>query len=85
MWLHIPCALLRDETNAEILDMSEKLGSLVPGKLADIAVFEGRPDENLDDLAKVDIVIRDGHLVVEGGEVVIPRHVPVIPPQPKKK
>jgi len=69
------------KTNSEILDMSDKLGTLEPGKLADIAVFRGRPDENLDDLANVDIVIRDGRLVVKGGEVVVPRHIPVTPPQ----
>ncbi len=74
----IPEALVAaTKTNAEILDMSDKLGTLEPGKLADIVVIEGRPDENLDDLAKVDMVIRDGYLVVKGGEVVIPRHVPV--------
>jgi imidazolonepropionase-like amidohydrolase len=72
------------KTNSEILDMSDKLGTLEPGKLADVAVFEGKPDMNLDDLAKVDIVIRDGYLVVKGGEVVIPRHIPVTPPQAKK-
>jgi len=73
------------KTNAEILDMDDKLGTLEPGKLADVTVIDGKPDENLDDLAKVDLVIRDGYLVVKGGEVVIPRHVPVIPPQPKTK
>jgi imidazolonepropionase-like amidohydrolase len=74
----IPEALVAaTKTNAEILDMNDKLGTLEPGKLADVAVFEGKPDENLDDLAKVDIVIRDGYLVVMGGTVVVPRHVPV--------
>ena len=73
------------KTNSEILDMSDKLGTLEPGKLADVAVFEGKPDQNLDDLAKVDIVIRDGYLVVKSGEVVIPRHTTVVPPQPKEK
>jgi imidazolonepropionase-like amidohydrolase len=73
------------KTNAEILDMDDKLGTLEPGKLADITVIDGKPDENLDDLAKVDLVIRDGYLVVKGGEVVIPRHIPVVPPQPKTK
>jgi imidazolonepropionase-like amidohydrolase len=81
----VPEALVAaTKTNSEILDMSDKLGTLEPGKLADVAVFEGKPDMNLDDLAKVDIVIRDGYLVVKGGEVVIPRHIPVTPPQAKK-
>ena len=81
----IPEALVAaTKTNSEILDMSDKLGTLEPGKLADVIVIDGKPDENLDDLAKVDIVIRDGYLVIKGGEVIIPRHVPVVPPQPKK-
>lgn len=82
----IPEALVAaTKTNAEILDMSDKLGTLEPGKLADVAVFDGNPDENLDALAKVDIVIRDGYLVVKGGAVIIPRHVPTVPPPPKAK
>jgi imidazolonepropionase-like amidohydrolase len=82
----IPEALVAaTKTNAEILDMADKLGTLEPGKLADVTVIDGRPDQNLDDLAKVDMVIRDGYLVVKGGEVVITRHVPVLPPQAAKK
>jgi len=68
------------KTNAEILDMSDKLGTIEPGKLADIAVFEGRPDERLSDLAKVAHVIRDGHWVVQNGQIIVPRHVPLPPP-----
>jgi imidazolonepropionase-like amidohydrolase len=60
--------------NAEILDMDDRLGTLQAGKLADVLVVDGRPDENLDDLAKVDLVLRDGYRVVEGGHVTIPRH-----------
>lgn len=82
----VPEALVTaTRTNAEILDMSDKLGTLEPGKLADVTVFDGKPDQDLNDLAKVDVVIRDGYLVVKGGEVLIPRHIPVIPPQPKKQ
>ena len=73
------------KTNSEILDMDDKLGTLEPGKLADITVIDGKPDQNLDDLSNVDMVIRDGYVVVKGGQVVIPRHVPVAMPQPGKK
>ena len=77
----IPEALVAaTKINAEILDMDDKLGTLEPGKLADVVVIDGRPDEKLGDLDRVDIVIRDGCLVVKGGEVVIKRHVPVVPP-----
>jgi imidazolonepropionase-like amidohydrolase len=71
----IPEALVAaTKTNAEILDMDDRLGTLQAGKLADVLVVNGRPDENLDDLGKVDLVIRDGFPVVEGGRVAIPRH-----------
>ena len=63
-------------TGAEILDMDDKLGTIADGKLADIIVIDGRPDNDLDDLANVDLVIRDGYVVVEDGRVFIPRHVP---------
>ena len=64
-------------TNAEILDMADKLGTLEPGKLADVIVVNGRPDVSLEDIANMDTVIRDGYLVVQNGQVVIPRHSPV--------
>jgi len=72
----IPEALVAaTKTNSEILDMDDRLGTLQAGKLADVLVVNGRPDENLDDLAKVDMVIRDGYQVVLGGRMAIPRHI----------
>ena len=68
------------KTGAEILFMDDKLGTLEPGKLADVLVVEGDPEENLRDLANVRIVIRDGHLVVRDGRLYIPRHIPL--PEP---
>ncbi len=62
--------------------MDDRLGTLEPGKLADVLVVDGRPDERLDDLAKVDLVIRDGYGVVQGGRVAISRHAVA---QPAKK
>ncbi len=62
------------ETSAEILDMDDKLGTLEPGKLADVLVVDGRPDVDLDDLANTDLVIRDGYIVVKDGQIFIPRH-----------
>jgi imidazolonepropionase-like amidohydrolase len=69
-------------TSAKLLDMDDKLGSLAPGKLADVIVVDGKPDANLDDLQKIDIVIKDGQMVVRSGQVVTPRHVPVPLPKP---
>ncbi len=70
------------KTNSEILDMDGRLGTLESGKLADVLVVDGRPDENLDDLARVDLVIRNGYTVVQGGKLAIPRHT--VAPAPKK-
>ena len=67
--------------NAELLDMSDKLGTLTVGKLADVLIVNGRPDVTLDDITKVDVVIRNATVVVENGRVSIPRHGPV--PMPK--
>lgn len=67
------------KTNAEILDMGDKLGTIEAGKLADIIVIDGRPDANLDDLANVHLVVRNGRVVIEDGQVIIPRHKPKLP------
>lgn len=71
-------------TNATLLDMDDKLGSIEPGKLADIIVVDGQPDRNLDDLARIDMVIKDGIAMVRNGQVVTPRHAaaPLIKPSP---
>ncbi len=80
----VPEALVAaTKTNSEILDMDDRLGTLEPGKLADVLVVDGRPDENLDDLSKVDLVIRDGYTVVQGGKLAVPRHT--VAPPPKKE
>ena len=70
-------------TGAELLDLDDKLGTLAPGKLADVLVVEGRPDERIDDLLRVDLVIRDGEVVVEKGRLSTPRHLPVPEPTPR--
>jgi imidazolonepropionase-like amidohydrolase len=71
----VPEALVAGtKTNSEILDMDDRLGTLQAGKLADVLVVDGKPDENLDDLAKVDLVIRDGYIAVEKGRAALPRH-----------
>ena len=66
--------------NARLLDMGDKLGTLEKGKLADVLVVNGRPDERLDDIANVDLVIRDGRVQVQGGVIAVPRHVQQPPP-----
>jgi imidazolonepropionase-like amidohydrolase len=73
------------KTNAELLDMGDKLGTLEAGKLADVTVIDGRPDVDLDDLAKVNLVIRDGYIEVQDGRLYVPRHVPVRMPEENAK
>lgn len=63
--------------NAQILDMGDKLGTLEVGKLADVIVVDGQPDQNLDDLTRVEMVVRNGNIVVKDGRIYMPRHVPV--------
>jgi imidazolonepropionase-like amidohydrolase len=63
--------------NAQILDMDDRLGSLEVGKLADVLVVAGMPDQNLDDLEHVDTVIRGGFVVVDHGQIQTSRHEPV--------
>lgn len=48
---------------ARCIGVDSSLGSLVPGKLADIAVFDGNPVEKIEDSAKVVAVIKGGTLV----------------------
>ncbi len=47
-------------TNAEILGQLGELGTLEPGKLADIIVVDGNPLADIDALANVEVVIKDG-------------------------
>lgn len=51
-------------TSAEILGMGDRLGTIEPGRLADLIVVAGRPDIDLEDLAKVRTVMVDGRVVV---------------------
>ncbi len=48
------------KTNAEILDLFDELGTVEPGKLADLIVVDGNPLADIDALQHVDIVIKDG-------------------------
>jgi imidazolonepropionase-like amidohydrolase len=73
--------VIATKTNAQMLDMGDKLGTLEAGKLADVTVIDGKPDVELDDLTKVSLVIRDGYIEVQDGRLFVPRHVPVKMPE----
>ncbi|HZV08380.1 MAG TPA: amidohydrolase family protein, partial [Novosphingobium sp.] len=63
-------------TNARLLDMGDELGRIAPGMLADVLVVAGRPDQDIDALHHVALVVKDGQVMVRGGQVVIMPHVP---------
>jgi imidazolonepropionase-like amidohydrolase len=46
--------------NARILGKERELGTIEPGKLADIAVVKGNPLFDIVALSNVDVVIKDG-------------------------
>ena len=45
---------------ARWLGEEERIGTLAPGKMADIVVLHGNPVENIDDIENVEIVFKDG-------------------------
>lgn len=72
-------------TSAEILRMDDRLGTIEVGKLADIIVVDGAPDENLDDLARVEQVFVNGRLTVHESRIHMEPHQPVPAPQRKEE
>ena len=56
-------------TNAEILGMADRLGTIEPGKLADLIIVDGKPDVNVEDLAKVPFVMVGGRVMKRNGHI----------------
>jgi imidazolonepropionase-like amidohydrolase len=50
---------------AAAIGRSDDLGTLEPGKLADMVLIDGNPLAELSDLLKVVLVVRDGRIVVD--------------------
>ena len=59
--------VLRSATsiNAEVFDMGDKIGSIKNGLLADIIVVQGNPLENISDLRKIKMVMKNGEVVLK--------------------
>lgn len=68
-------------TNAEILHMADRLGTIEPGKLADVTVVAGQPDVDLQALRQVRTVIVNGRVLVSNGRIEVPPHDQPAPPQ----
>jgi imidazolonepropionase-like amidohydrolase len=56
---------LMGPNTAAFIDRSEDLGTLEPGKLADMVVVDGDPLELIFDLLEVEVVIKGGEIVVD--------------------
>ena len=59
------------KTNAEILGMDDRLGTIEIGKLADLIIVNGNPDKNIADIANVETVIINGKIKVENGMAIM--------------
>jgi imidazolonepropionase-like amidohydrolase len=61
-------------TSAEIMRMSDRLGTIEPGKLADIIVVDGNPDEDFGALRKVRTAFVNGRMMLQDGRIYKPAH-----------
>ncbi len=53
---------------ATLLHMQDKIGSLKPGKLADLVAVEGNPLDDIKSMLRVVFVMKDGKVAVGGGQ-----------------
>jgi imidazolonepropionase-like amidohydrolase len=53
------------ENTAALIGRSADLGTLEPGKIADFAVLNGNPLDDVENLLKIALVIKDGQVVVD--------------------
>ena len=51
---------------ADLLGWSEKVGSIAPGRFADLVAVNGDPLKDVTLLEKVSFVMKDGKVVVDG-------------------
>ena len=56
---------LMGPNTAAFVDMGDEIGTLEPGKLADIVIVDGDPLELIFDLLDVEVVIKGGEIVVD--------------------
>jgi imidazolonepropionase-like amidohydrolase len=59
-----PAQVLQNATlnAAKIMNMDKDLGSIAPGKLADMVLVDGDPTKNISDIRKTSVVVKDGVL-----------------------
>lgn len=59
----LECLIQATKNNAEILNIADQVGTIAPGKRANIVAFNGNPDENVE-------ILNDVHMVLKGGTIV---------------
>ena len=57
--------------SAEAIGRATEIGSLEPGKLADLVVVRGDPTRSISDVRQVERVFTGGRLVVGGGQAIV--------------
>ena len=51
--------------SAELLGIADKVGTLEPGKLADVVVVAGNPLEDIKAVREIRLVVKEGQVVKE--------------------
>jgi imidazolonepropionase-like amidohydrolase len=73
--LHLPAVdVLHGVTGlaADALGMADRVGTLEPGKLADLVIIDGNPLTDITAMRRVHTVIKDGEVLVHNGAMVWP-------------
>jgi len=62
-----PLDVLKSATsiNAKVFGLQDQLGAIRHGLLADILVVDGHPDQTIQDLRKIRLVMKQGETVFE--------------------
>jgi imidazolonepropionase-like amidohydrolase len=63
-------------TAAEVLGISDELGTLSPGMRADVIATPGNPLEDIDSMMDIGFVMKDGLVYKDEGSVVRPTLAP---------
>jgi imidazolonepropionase-like amidohydrolase len=70
-WGMSPIDVLRaaTSTNAAMLGMADRIGSVRPGMIADLVVVEGDPSRDVSALRRVRLVVQGGRVVAQDGHL----------------
>ena len=59
----LECLIQATKNNAEILNIADSVGTIAPGKKANLVAYNGNPDENVE-------ILNDVYMVLKGGIIV---------------